>query len=1051
MKLPRIRLDLRVAVLYALFGSVWILASDRLLASLVTDATALTRLQTYKGWAFVAASALVIYLLLRRELTLLKIAKGKLDESKERYRQLFEHSLDAILLTSPDGSIHAVNPSACRMFGRNEAEIIQGGRNGVVDVTDPRLQLALEERAHTGRFNGELTFIRNDGTKFDGEISSTIFKSRDGTEHTSMIIRDVTERKRVELALKESEEKYRLLVENATVGIVVAQDQRLKYVNPWAMQLVGYSMEELISTDFAQHIHPHDLEETIGFYLKFLQGEATPKSHTFRIIDSAGATKWLESNAVLVSQNGRPASMNFLVDITERKRAEEDLRESEEKFRTVADFTYDWEYWVDPNGQMIYVSPSCERISGRRAEEFLADANLLHQIMLPEDFPILQKHARDDFGGDEPAGIDFRIRKPDGEIRWINHICQPVRGTDGRWLGRRASNRDITERKQAEEALRLREERYKLISSVASDYMFYTRLDDRGELQLDWVAGAFESITGYTFEEYIAHGGWRVTVHPDDLAVDDRDMEKLRANQRVVTEIRTLTKSGAIRWVQVYAHPVVTLDNGNLVGIYGAVQDITERKRAEEERFRLMQVLESSLNEIYMFDEGTLRFTYVNQGARRNLGYSMDELRLLTPVDLKPEFTQETFREMIDPLTRHERDVLVFETVHRRKNGETYPVEVHLQLVETQGNRNFMAIIHDITERKQAEERLWESEERYRRLLEVSPVGIAVHSDGRLVFTNMAGARIIGANSPENVIGRSILEIIHPDNLDSARQRIQRMLAGEKGLYPVEDRYLRLDGTEVPVEVMAVPLTYEGKPAVQVIIQDITARKQAEQELRLSRDRLADLSRRLVEAHETERRAIGRELHDQFGQMLTAMKITLDLAAQLPPEIAAKKLEQAQELTSDLLNRVSRLSLELRPPMLDDLGLIPALVWHVNRYHEQTGIEVDFNHSDVEGRRFSPEIETTAYRIVQEALTNVARHARAARARLRVQAGGGWMEIQIEDDGVGFDPQIALAKNRGLSGMRERAQLVGGAFQIESENGKGTRKRVRLPLREEIS
>jgi PAS domain S-box-containing protein len=135
---------------------------------------------------------------------------------------------------------------------------------------------------------------------------------------------------------------------------------------------------------------------------------------------------------------------------------------------------------------------------------------------------------------------------------------------------------------QANAALRESEMRYHLISTVASDYMFSTRLDADGKLVLNWVAGAFETITGYTLEEYIAHGGWRAALHPDDLAVDDRDMEKLRANQPVISEIRTLTQSGKTVWVRSYAHPVLDAERKELIGIYGAVQDITERKRAEE-------------------------------------------------------------------------------------------------------------------------------------------------------------------------------------------------------------------------------------------------------------------------------------------------------------------------------------------------------------------------------------------------------------------------------------------------------------------------------------
>jgi len=143
-------------------------------------------------------------------------------------------------------------------------------------------------------------------------------------------------------------------------------------------------------------------------------------------------------------------------------------------------------------------------------------------------------------------------------------------------LRRELQRRNITEKRIAES-----EERYRLISAVASDYTYSARLAD-GKLVLNWVAGAFEDITGYTLDEYVAHGGWRAAVHPDDLAQDDRDMGNLRAGQHVVTEIRTLTKSGQIRWVRVYAHPVLDGQSGELASIYGAVQDITARKHAEE-------------------------------------------------------------------------------------------------------------------------------------------------------------------------------------------------------------------------------------------------------------------------------------------------------------------------------------------------------------------------------------------------------------------------------------------------------------------------------------
>ena len=197
-----VEIELRIALRYALFGGLWILLSDRLLEELVPDTVTLSAMQTYKGWVFVALSALLIYSLLRRELTLRRIAETGFIESEERYRLLFEHSIDAILFTLPDGTIYSANPAACRMFGWSESRFKPVPRSDMVDPADPRLQAALEEREHTGKFRGELMFVRADGTKFPAEISSMVFKDGQGNSRASSIVRDITERKKTEDELR---------------------------------------------------------------------------------------------------------------------------------------------------------------------------------------------------------------------------------------------------------------------------------------------------------------------------------------------------------------------------------------------------------------------------------------------------------------------------------------------------------------------------------------------------------------------------------------------------------------------------------------------------------------------------------------------------------------------------------------------------------------------------------------------------------------------------------------------------------------------------------
>jgi signal transduction histidine kinase len=219
--------------------------------------------------------------------------------------------------------------------------------------------------------------------------------------------------------------------------------------------------------------------------------------------------------------------------------------------------------------------------------------------------------------------------------------------------------------------------------------------------------------------------------------------------------------------------------------------------------------------------------------------------------------------------------------------------------------------------------------------------------------------------------------------------------------------------------------------------------------LRSGRQQLQDLSQRLLEVQETERRLIARELHDEIGQALTGLQLFLEANHRAPRESATGRLRTAQSLVVDLINRVRDLSQDLRPTMLDDLGLVPALLWQFERYTAQTEIRVIFQHFGLD-RRFDPDLETAAYRIVQEALTNVARHAHVGAAMVNLWADDATLNMQVEDQGAGFDPEDVRATHRsnGLAGMRERASLLHGRLSIESAPGAGTQITAELPLRQ---
>ena len=219
-----------------------------------------------------------------------------------------------------------------------------------------------------------------------------------------------------------------------------------------------------------------------------------------------------------------------------------------------------------------------------------------------------------------------------------------------------------------------------------------------------------------------------------------------------------------------------------------------------------------------------------------------------------------------------------------------------------------------------------------------------------------------------------------------------------------------------------------------------------------ARERTQVLSQRLVAIQEEERRNLARELHDEIGQILTGLKLILDMSLRLPPEEGQANVQEAQKLVGELMSKVRQISLDLRPGMLDDLGLLPALLWYLDRYTSQTKVQVNFTHSGLEGQRFPPESETAAYRIVQEALTNVARHAQVKEVKVQLWADSDILCVEIEDHGKGFNPQAALEANEssGVAGMGERARLLGGGLTIESEIGTGTLITAHLPLWDEV-
>jgi len=390
-----------------------------------------------------------------------------------------------------------------------------------------------------------------------------------------------------------------------------------------------------------------------------------------------------------------------------------------------------------------------------------------------------------------------------------------------------------------------------------------------------------------------------------------------------------------------------------------------------------------------------------------------------------------------------------FQTEHARL-AETLAARAasaiqNAQLFE-QSQRYVAELEEILVERKRAEIALRESEERYRELFENAKDAIYVHDlQGTYLKANRAAEELSGYTRDE-IVGHQYTEFIAPDHVNFVRKRFCAKLA-QKGETSYEVDVIAKDGRRVPVEVSSRAIYENGQIiGVQGMARDITERK-------LAQDTLQIFSRQLIEAQEDERRRIARELHDQIGQILTAVKMNLHTVQRFKlVSEAGSYLKDNIEAVDEALRLVRDLSIELRPAILDDLGLATALGWYVDRYTKRTGLNVDIVIELPDpNERFSRDLETACFRIAQEALTNVVRHATASNVTLHLTKTAKTLTLVVKDNGVGFDlkslrrrsPRVATL---GLVSMQERAHAAGGTLEIESTPSRGTRIRFTVPL-----
>jgi PAS domain S-box-containing protein len=985
-----------------------------------------------------------------QDITDRKQAEAALRESEARYHSLFENSQDAILLTSPDGSIFDVNPAACQMFSRTAEEIKQIGRNGLVDVTDMRLHAALEERNRLGKARAEITMIRADGTRFPVDISSTIFTEEHGQLRTSMIIRDITERKQIEEALRESEDRYRTLIDNIALGInLIDADHNILMVNASMGEKFNKPVSEMIGKKCFRELEKRDAVCLHCPGVRTMTTGRPVEVETEGVRDDGSHFHVrLRTFPVFGKDRSAVAFIEIAEDITERKQAEEALQESEEKYRSLVESSEDSIYLVDKDCTYLFMNKKHLSRLGLKRSQVIGRAYV--EFHSPEETQDFAQRVEKVLKTGKAHSYEYRSQR---DNRYFIRTLSPVKPLEvGKPAVITVISKDITQLKQAEEVLRRHEQEIRMIADNVPALVSY--VDAAGCYR--FVNRQYEEWFGLPRTEIIGKRCSQVLGDPAFELIKGR-IETALAGHRVSFEEALPYAHGSTRWVIADYVPDAD-DEGRVNGFFALVTDITERKRTEEllqrERDTFFSILQKAPYGAVFLDEDGVSI-FINTEFTAITGYTLKDVSTLKNW-FRLAYPDKTYRDMVintlrGDVTQDSNDKIFQKTFHRTffrtfrvtcKDGTIKEIEFRPTVLE---DGCTIVMIADITERKRMHELLELAVTEWRTTFDaISDAVCLLDREGRIKRCNNAMMKVIGKPFSE-IVDRTCWEVFHgistpPQGcpLVSVEETHQR----ETEVFLKDNRWLNISVDPLHDE--------EGNFLGAVhITSDITERIQSEEELHSSHEQLRNLAVYLESVREQERTKIAREIHDELAQDLTALKMDLSwLENRLPRDQMqlGVKTRSMGGLIDTIIQTVKRISAELRPGVLDDLGLVAAIEWQADEFQERTGITCRVTVDPVD-LTVEKDRSTAIFRIFQETLTNIARHAGASRITVKIKKKARTLTLRVTDNGAGItDEQINDSKSFGLIGMRERVHPWGGQVRIKGTPGEGTSVEVEVPV-----
>jgi len=766
------------------------------------------------------------------------VTDRKKAEDELRFKgELLDSCSDSLLWYDDDDTPLYVNEAAYRAHGYTHDEMMRiKFRDLIVPEYSQQIPLKIEQLKKKGDTIFESAHYRKDGSILPLKIHAHVFKW-DGKEFAFSICRDITERKQAEEALKISEQNFRNSIHTSPMGIRITDiDDQTLYLNQAFLKIFGYkNIDEVRIKPPLEHYTPESFAGFLQRKEKRLRGELCPEEVEIDIIREDGAIRHIQIFPKILIWNGKQQFQTIYNDVTERKQLEQDLKESEEKYRLIVENSRDIIFTLNPARIFVYVSPSIKRVLGYSQTDIIGQTfgSIIHPNDIETVIEAILRNIKD--GYNTPGGIEFRARHISGEWRNFNGTGTAVHDADGKYMNFLGVARDISEHKQVEEALKESESKYRNVVELAKDgiCIVQNKMIKYCNPQLaELWGGTVEEIKDTPFSKYL---------HPEALSMVVERYNRRIAGEQVPSKYETalIRKDGRKVNVEINIGVLEYLGQDAEIAI---IHDITERKqvaealKASEENFH--NSLDNSLVGIRIsdIDNNTL---YANQALLDIFGYkNLDEVRVKSPQEC---YSPECYAEYLDMRRKYGLGELIPDQVDIdiiRKDGTVRHLQAMFKLVFWNGKQQYQTLYNDITERKQAAEALKASEQNFRNSLDSSSMGInIVDTNFNILYANQALLDIFGYENIDELKASPPSEHYTPESHANWVLRHEKLLRGEPVPSKIETDILRKDGTIRHLEIFRKEVFWNGKQRYQILYNDITERKRIEEALRESEEK----------------------------------------------------------------------------------------------------------------------------------------------------------------------------------------------------------------------